>query len=143
MDFDYTTAAPAAYAQIRIEGHAMRAADGAAAPGAAPTGGTWLRLPNTAAAAGKISSVTFSEAGAVDDLVHRYHAVGTAPDFAPFGGTDLGGIPRSWFDANGITRDPSSDPDGDDFANIREWRKGTDPADIGSHPPYPTTLILR
>ena len=143
VDFDYTTAAPAAYAQIRIEGHAMRAADGAAAPGAAPTGGTWLRLPNTAAAAGKISSVTFSEAGAVDDLVHRYHAVGTAPDFAPFGGTDLGGIPRSWFDANGITRDPSSDPDGDDFANIREWRKGTDPADIGSHPPYPTTLILR
>ncbi len=143
VDFDYTTAAPAAYAQIRIEGRAMRAVDGAAAPGAAPAGGTWLRLPNTAAASGKISSVTFSETPAVDDLVHRYHAAGTAPDFAPFGGTDLGGVPRSWFDANGIPRDPSSDPDGDGFANIREWRRGTDPADIGSHPPHSTMLILR
>ncbi len=143
VDFDYTTAAPAAYAQIRIEGRSMCAADGATAPGTAPTGGTWLRLPNTAAASGKISSVTFLEAGAVDDLVHRYHAARTAPDFAPFGGTDLGGVPRSWFDANGIPRDPSSDPDGDGFANIREWRKGTNPSDPESHPPHPMLYILR
>ena len=143
VDFDYTTAAPAAYAQIRIEGRAMRAADGAAAPGAAPTGGTWLRLPNAATSSGKVSSVTFSDARAVDDLVHRYHAAGTAPDFASFGGTELGGIPRSWFDANGIPRDPAADPDGDGFANIREWRRGTDPTDIDSHPPHSTKLILR
>ena len=143
VDFDYTTAAPAAYAQIRIEGRAMRAADGAAAPGAAPTGGTWLRLPNSAASSGKISSVTFEDVRAVDDLVHRYHAAGTAPDFAPFGGTDLGGVPRSWFDANGIPRNPAADSDGDGFANIREWRRGTDPTDTGSHPPHSTMFILK
>ena len=143
FDIDYNTSPTAAYAQVRIEGSCMLASDGFLTPGGVDLGGSWLRLPAAAVSARKVSSVTVVGANAVDDLVHCYHAAGTDPDFAPFGGTDLGGIPRSWFDGNGIPRDPSSDPDGDGFVNIREWRRGTDPADIGSHPPHPATLIVR
>ena len=143
IDFDYTSAAPTAYAQIRIEGQTLQAEDGAPSPGASPTGGSWLRLPAAATAARKVASVSFRETLAVDDLVHRYHAAGTPPDFAAFGGTDLGGIPRSWFDSFGVARDPGADPDGDGYANLREWRKGTDPSDPFSHPPAGTFLLLQ
>ena len=60
-----------------------------------------------------------------------------------FGGTALGGIPRSWFDSFGVARDPGADPDGDGYANLREWRKGTDPSDPFSHPPASTILLLQ
>ena len=141
VDFDYMTAS-AAYAMIRIEGRAMFAADGAASPGAATTGGSWLRLPNAATNARKISSIAFTDTAAVDDLVHRYRAAGLEPDFAPFGGTDLGGIPRSWFDAFGIPRNPDADPDGDGSPNHSEWSFGTDPSDPESCPPQRTFLVV-
>lgn len=141
VDFDYTTAS-AAYAQIRIEGREMFAADGAASPGAATTGGSWLKLPNAATTARKVSSIEFTDTVAVDDLVYRCRAAGIAPDFAPFGGTDLGGIPRSWFDAYGIARDPAADPDGDGFTNRSEWSQGTDPSDPESCPPHRTFLVV-
>ena len=143
VDIDYTTAAPAAWAQVRIEGAALTATDGAATPGAAATGGTWLRLPDAAAASGKVSSIAFEDARAIDDLVHAYHAAVTAPAFAEFGGSDLGGIPRSWYDAYGISRDPTGDPDGDGYDNADEWRGGTDPLDNDSCPVRPMKLIVR
>ena len=141
VDFDYTTAA-AAYAQVRIEGRATFARDGAASPGAAATGGTWLRLPAAATTARKVSSIAFKDTAAVDDLVYRCRAAGLDPDFAPFGGNDLGGIPRSWFDAFGIARNPAADPDGDGFPNCSEWNRGTDPTDPESHPPHTTFFVI-
>ncbi len=143
VDIDYTTAAPAAYAQIRLEGRLMLAADGSTAPGAAANGGSWLRLPDATASAGKVSSITFEETQSVDDLVHRYHDAASAPDFAVGEGTELDGIPRSWFDAYGIPLDPLDDSDNDGFTNRREYITGTDPSDPESHPPAATLIILR
>lgn len=42
-----------------------------------------------------------------------------------------------------VARDPGADPDGDGYANLREWRKGTDPSDPFSHPPAGTFLLLQ
>ncbi|MBQ6248479.1 MAG: hypothetical protein IJK04_16540 [Kiritimatiellae bacterium] len=42
-----------------------------------------------------------------------------------------------------IDADSAADPDGDGYANLREWRKGTDPSDPFSHPPASTILLLQ
>ena len=55
---------------------------------------------------------------------------------------DLGGIPRSWFDAFGIPRNPNADPDGDGSPNHSEWSFGTDPSDPESCPPQRTFLVV-
>ena len=84
IDFDYS-ASGAAFAQVRIDGDPCRAAAGRRAPAdAAPNGGTWFRLPASAAASRKVSSLELSDAQGVDDLVLAFHDPSLAPDFAPF-----------------------------------------------------------
>lgn len=122
--------------EANLYGHAYAGGggDGAGAPGQSISGAS--------GAGGDGLAIEFTDTVAVDDLVYRCRAAGIAPDFAPFGGTDLGGIPRSWFDAYGIARDPAADPDGDGFTNRSEWSQGTDPSDPESCPPHRTFLVV-
>ena len=66
-----------------------------------------------------------------------------APDFPMGSVTSTNGIPFAWFDSTGIPRDPSGDPDADEFNNRAEYRAGTDPLDLASHPAAPTVLFVK
>ncbi|MBR0057477.1 MAG: hypothetical protein IJP66_09135 [Kiritimatiellae bacterium] len=144
LDLDYSTnPSGLAFAQVRLDGSCLLAADGWRTPATKGAGGSWFRLPPAASAARKVSSVEFDGALAVDDLVHAYHDPALAPDFPSGAVASAGGIPFAWFDAQGVPRDPAGDPDGDDASNRQEWRAGTDPLDRASHPPTRSIMILR
>jgi hypothetical protein len=56
-------------------------------------------------------------------------------------------VPNEWLEEFGLPiTDPevlTEDPDNDGFNNLDEWEGHTNPAEKGSHPPYPFKLKLR
>ena len=140
---DYKSVAGAAFVQIRENGSVCTSSDGFVSPSDMRSPGSWFRCLPAAGANKCVSRLRFKGDGEIDDLV----LTGTpsaATDAFDFGtATEIGGIPLSWFDAYGIPRDPNGDPDGDGFANVKEWEKGTNPADSRSHPPRGLIIILK
>lgn len=140
---DYKSVAGAAFVQIRENGSVCCSSDGFRSPTDLRSPGSWFRCLPAAGSARCISALAFQGDGEIDDLV----LTGTpsaATDAFDFGKmTEVGGIPLSWFEDYGIPRDPNGDPDGDGFANVKEWKRGTDPLDRRLHPPRPSVIILR
>ena len=144
IDLDYSTnPSGLAFAQVRLDGSCLLAAAGWRTPAAKGAGGSWFRLPAAASTQGRVSSIQFDGDGALDDLVLACHDPALAPDFPSGTVTSAGGVPFAWFDAQGIPRDTTGDPDGDDLSNAAEYSAGTDPLDPASHPSAPTVFFVR
>jgi transglutaminase-like putative cysteine protease len=87
---------------------------------------------------GPVSSYTFTDITADHTISARFLLTDSDEDTIP-----------DWWEQNIIDYDqadnitdfadvlPEDDFDGDNFSNMKEYQKGTDPTDAGSHPPRP------
>jgi len=95
--------------------------------------GSWYTLAK--ANAGQLASVQVIGSTSIDDLLVRQNTAADAtvdsvlPELADKDGTTAAGVPYSWIEQQGITRDTTTAPDGTGMTVIQKYAAGYDVAD--------------